>query len=538
MTRVSRLTLSMLALAVVLPVASVDAQKKKRPAKTKAAVETSADVKRQQETTRQEINRTREQIRLNDREVAKKLADLSKIEGEIASGKVKVEQSRKNVEQLQNEISSLEASIHKEQHELTRLRTEYLNAVKQMRAKKKQMSRLAFIFSSRSFNEAMRRIRYLRQFSRWRSDRSAEIDRRVADLRQQSERLAGTRKNHVKALAENEAAQQTLRSRYAEQDGIVRELKKNGRALREHLAKKQNEANVLKNRVAALIAEEQRKAEAERRAREEAAARQRAAEERQRQEKLLAQQKAEAEQRAREEEKRRREQLLAQEQSEKKDVKPADKAKETKKTDVKPAPSTPKDSKKEQKKDAAKGPKKVNKKGRDKQPEKKVEEVSYAEARGRKPHHEVPKPVAVETPSARREFASMKGSLPRPVSGAFRITSPFGAHSLPDMPNVTYDNPGIDAEVGRGATVNAVHEGTVSGVYVVPGYGTVIILNHNGYYTVYGNIASASVKVGDKVKTGHRIGSAAEDIDNPGHGLLHFEVWKNREKQDPAAWLR
>ena len=106
------------------------------------------------------------------------------------------------------------------------------------------------------------------------------------------------------------------------------------------------------------------------------------------------------------------------------------------------------------------------------------------------------------------------------------------------MPNVTYDNPGIDAEVARGAAVTSVFEGTVSGVYMVAGYGTVIIVNHNGYYTVYGNLGQANVKVGDKVKQGQTLGRAAEDVDNPGHGMVHFEVWKNREKQDPAAWIR
>ena len=65
-----------------------------------------------------------------------------------------------------------------------------------------------------------------------------------------------------------------------------------------------------------------------------------------------------------------------------------------------------------------------------------------------------------------------------------------------------------------------------------------VIINHNGYYTVYGNIASAAVKVGDKVKQGQSLGRLAEDQDNPGHSLIHFEVWKNRTKQDPMAWIR
>ena len=132
----------------------------------------------------------------------------------------------------------------------------------------------------------------------------------------------------------------------------------------------------------------------------------------------------------------------------------------------------------------------------------------------------------------------MRGSLPRPVGGAFNITSRFGPHSLPDLPDVVYDNPGIDAEVARGATAQAVYAGKVSGVYMIPGFSTVVIVNHGGYYTVYGNLSSASVKVGDVVKQGSGVGRVADSEDSPGHGQIHFEVWKNREKQDPMAWIR
>ena len=132
----------------------------------------------------------------------------------------------------------------------------------------------------------------------------------------------------------------------------------------------------------------------------------------------------------------------------------------------------------------------------------------------------------------------MKGSLPRPVAGSFKVTSRFGKHSLPDLPDVTYDNPGIDAEVSAGAAAQAVYGGKVSGVYMIPGYSTVVIVSHGGYYTVYGNIASASVKVGDVVKQGQSLGRLAHDEENPSHSLIHFEVWKNRDKMDPLGWIR
>ena len=539
-----KFTLLTLTIAMAAPIVTVSAPRKKKTT-SKARVETAADVKKQQASTQQEIKQTREKIRLNEKEIKSKLSELSQIEQKINTGKVKVEDSRNRVEKLQSEINSLQASINVENRQLEKLRAEYLKAIKQMRSKRKSTSRLAFIFSSRNFNEAMRRMRYLRQFGQWRESRAAEIDKRVADLNKRTEQLSQTKANHYKALAENVAAQADLQKQYAVQDAIVVELKKNGQALREHLAKKQSEANVLKNRVAALIAEEQRKAEADRQARAQAEAKRKAEQERRRREEQIAARKAEAERKAAEEKKLREQKLIA-------DNKP-DKQKDSKKNSDTKKQSKPKQDSKSKKETKPKSPKtEKGNSGKTNTQKNSQDTPTYAEARGRKPRSQGAE-KSVETPKAAKtiesapvapkstsggNFASHKGALPRPVSGTFRITSRFGSNSLPDMPNVTYDNPGIDAEVARGAAVTSVFEGTVSGVYMVAGYGTVIIVNHNGYYTVYGNLGQANVKVGDKVKQGQTLGRAAEDVDNPGHGMVHFEVWKNREKQDPAAWIR
>ena len=109
---------------------------------------------------------------------------------------------------------------------------------------------------------------------------------------------------------------------------------------------------------------------------------------------------------------------------------------------------------------------------------------------------------------------------------------------MPEMPEIEYDNPGIDAEVSSGASVKSVCGGKVSGVYKVAGYGTVVIVNHGDYYTVYGNLASTNVAVGTQVGGGHTLGTAGKDPDDPRRSSVHFEVWKGREKQNPSSWLR
>lgn len=492
----------------------------------KKAPESKAELQRRQQATQAEIAETRRKIQENDRQVSRNLAELGKLQGDIETAKKQVAATRNQVTTLQNRIGTLEGKIAQGDKEVARMRGEYLKAVKAVRKRKGSNSTLAYIFSSKSFGEARRRMRYLREFSEWRKKQTDEIQNELNVLNQERAALAQSRDMYGKALARNVTAQKQLETQYGKQDAIVVQLKANGSALKTHLAQKQQEANALKGRVAALIAAEQRAAEqreaerlaAEKRAAEQRAAEQRAAEEKAARDRELAMtpkpgKAAEAKEPAKEKPKEA-------------------KAKEQRKRRLKQSKQT--QSKQQPKQDKAEPQKNAGNSGRE-----------YADARNRRPRSDASvssgsssASASGSKPAGGSNFASMRGSLPRPVGGAFNITSRFGPHSLPDLPDVVYDNPGIDAEVARGATAQAVYAGKVSGVYMIPGFSTVVIVNHGGYYTVYGNLASASVKVGDVVKQGSAVGRVADSEDSPGHGQIHFEVWKNREKQDPLAWIR
>lgn len=501
--------------AVILAPGLESAKPKKKSRVAKPRTESKADLQRQQKAAQQEITETKRKIVQNDKAVSKNLAELNRIQGDIAVSRQQVNTSRQQVNTLHGRIRTLEKGIAAGEKELARLRNAYLKSVKAIRAKKGSNSTLVYLFSSGSLGEARRRMRYLREFREWRDKHSGEIKAQVKTLNDRKQQLTDSKRKHDKALATQLAAQRNLEQQYQQKDAIVVELKANGTALKKHLSRKQAEANMLRNRVASLIAAEQAAAE-------KAAAEKRDAEKR-------AAELAAAEKRAREQEELRQQQTK--EQAGSRDVAERDNRKnqaDSKKDKI--------DNRKNRK--TEKGKSKSKNKG------------DYAEARRRRPRNtpsSTPAPASSTSASgpkpsapapAASGFAAMQGSLPRPVNGYFRVTSRFGVHALPDLPDVKYDNPGIDAEVASGASAIAVYAGKVSGVYMIPGYSTVVIVNHGNYYTVYGNLASASVKVGDMVRQGQSVGHVGDNPDNPGHGQIHFEVWKNRVKQDPMAWIR
>ncbi|MBI4428085.1 MAG: peptidoglycan DD-metalloendopeptidase family protein [Ignavibacteriales bacterium] len=130
-------------------------------------------------------------------------------------------------------------------------------------------------------------------------------------------------------------------------------------------------------------------------------------------------------------------------------------------------------------------------------------------------------------------FEQRRGRLRWPVSSG-AIHSRFGDQVHPVLRTVT-QNTGIDIQVSSGSNVLAVADGEVSVLSFIPGFGNVLILNHyDGYRTVYAHLSDISVVESEKVREGEVIAKSGDSIAG---SVLHFEIWKEREKQDPERWL-
>jgi septal ring factor EnvC (AmiA/AmiB activator) len=161
----------------------------------------------------------------------------------------------------------------------------------------------------------------------------------------------------------------------------------------------------------------------------------------------------------------------------------------------------------------------------------KQREAAAAKERERLAAADKPVPVLEIEPTG--TFGRKRGSLRWPVfSGA--IAAKFGQQTHPVLRTVT-ENSGVDISVNVGTDVVAVAEGEVSLISFIPGYGNVVILNHyDGYRTVYAHLSEINVVEAQKVQEGHVIGKSGDSVAG---SLLHFEVWQERQKMDPEAWL-
>jgi septal ring factor EnvC (AmiA/AmiB activator) len=133
-------------------------------------------------------------------------------------------------------------------------------------------------------------------------------------------------------------------------------------------------------------------------------------------------------------------------------------------------------------------------------------------------------------------FRQRRGSMPMPVSQGV-VTRPYGRQPHPVLKNIEVTNNGIDIRTREGEAVRVVHDGTVVGIQVIPGHDNTVIVQHGNYYSVYANLSSCAVQKGQQVKAGEALGAVGT---NPitGEAELHFEVWNQRSRMDPAQWVR
>ena len=117
------------------------------------------------------------------------------------------------------------------------------------------------------------------------------------------------------------------------------------------------------------------------------------------------------------------------------------------------------------------------------------------------------------------------------------ITSHYGMRKDPISGNLAFHR-GVDLRGNIGAAVMAAMDGTVSVVSENWLYGKYIIISHgNGYKTLYAHLNSTSVRQGDRVIRGRKIG----EVGNTGYSTgphLHFGIYdKNGKVVNPLDLL-
>ena len=215
---------------------------------------------------RDEIRRAEEEIRATNELLAKTKKDkqvtqnqLKLIQNRIRNRKQIIANLEKQTQVINGDIGTKNDTVHAMQNELTQLRKEYADMVYAAYKNYKLNNFLVFLFASKDFNDATRRISYMRRYNRMRQQKAeqiksvadslhvqiGELENRKAELT----KVRDTRTQEVSSLGKDEKQYQSSLSEINTKSG----------KLSSEIRKKQSQSNKLQQRIQAIIAEEARK---------------------------------------------------------------------------------------------------------------------------------------------------------------------------------------------------------------------------------------------------------------------------------------
>jgi septal ring factor EnvC (AmiA/AmiB activator) len=173
---------------------------------------------------------------------------------------------------LDEEINTGQSNIKTLNSDLKKLRKEYAKMIVFANKNRSHYDMLGFVFASKDFNQAFRRLRYIREFNEARKvkiDQIVSTERRINDEVEASQKA---REEQAAMLKDEKAQQEALQKEKKDLNGQVAKLKKKEGSIQQDIKNKQQQAKKLQKAIDDIIAEEIRKAnaEAERKRKEEA----------------------------------------------------------------------------------------------------------------------------------------------------------------------------------------------------------------------------------------------------------------------------
>lgn len=132
-------------------------------------------------------------------------------------------------------------------------------------------------------------------------------------------------------------------------------------------------------------------------------------------------------------------------------------------------------------------------------------------------------------------FRANKGKLPWPVEKGV-VSLGYGDQPHPVYKTLMIHNSGVEITTENGSSARAVFGGEVTKVIKLSPLNIAVFIQHGDFFTVYQNLSSVNVSIGDKVGTKQILGKIRTNGDT-GKTILKFLILQNTTYNNPASWL-
>jgi septal ring factor EnvC (AmiA/AmiB activator) len=213
----------------------------------------SDELKKKQAEIQREIDDLRKTLDATKKNKKASLGQLSMIQKKLRLREQAIGNISEQIDQIQGNISKSRNEIGRLKNELDTLKIQYEKSVVYAYKNRSNYDFLNFIFSASNFNDALKRVQYLKSYRTYREEQAENILNTQQVLVQKINGLETSRKQKDEVLQKQEKEKMVLVSERKEKDVIVSKLKARENELnRELTAKKKADAKI-KSAVKAAI---------------------------------------------------------------------------------------------------------------------------------------------------------------------------------------------------------------------------------------------------------------------------------------------
>ncbi|MEY3947145.1 MAG: hypothetical protein RJB03_1851 [Bacteroidota bacterium] len=184
------------------------------------------------------------------------LSDLKLIEAKLRSRYAVINNLNDEMQLIENTIFSNNREIYRLQKQLDTLRQQYAKTVQYAYKNRSNYDMLNFIFTSTSFNDAIKRITYLKSYRKYRDEQVLNINKTQKELEVRIEMLSANKQEKGKVLTEQNKQKEILEDEKKEKNQFVSKLKAREKEIEKEVAAKRKVDRSLQNSIAAIIKRE------------------------------------------------------------------------------------------------------------------------------------------------------------------------------------------------------------------------------------------------------------------------------------------
>lgn len=222
----------------------------------------SEELRRQQAEIQKEINELKETLKATQKNKKASLGELAMVQKKLRLREQAIDNISDQINLIQGTINQSRSEINKLRMELDTLKVQYEKSVVYAYKNRSNYDFLNFIFSAASFNDAVKRVEYLKTYRNYRQQQAENIRNTQTSLHQKIASLEETKKVKDEVLHKQEKEKMVLVDERKEKDEVVSKLKAREKEITKELTAKAKNDRLLRNSISVAVKREMDKARA------------------------------------------------------------------------------------------------------------------------------------------------------------------------------------------------------------------------------------------------------------------------------------